>query len=250
MKTIIDPAVLVIDVPLPDPVIELGKGVDDGHRGHVGAAEPADVPLNAAFLVSALNAGMAVESVKPVVGPEQQPPLVLGPLPAGAVDDFHDRVEGQAPEYRRWTSVTAAPSRVRDAVSLMDRRIWQAITTGSVDLPQRRVHAGIWFRLLRTLLDELSAVEAQCGRRQLAEIRLLWEYCGYPFRAGLLLWRPFETLPWPTQQQLLEATALFMELIEAGTLTALGTSAHLLLPESDRKIIDGTQPVSSRKPAS
>lgn len=153
--------------------------------------------------------------------------------------------EGWAQEYRFLTFVTADPSRVRDAVTLMDRRTWQAITTGSVDLPQRRVHAGIWFRLLRTLLDELSAVEAQCGRRQLADIRLLWEYCGYPFRAGLLLWRPFETLPWPTQQRLLEAAALAMERIEAGTLTALGTSAHLLLPEPDREISDGTQPQDS-----
>ncbi len=92
MKTVIDTAVLVIDVPLPDLVIELGKGINDGHRGQVSAAEPADFPLDAALLVGALDPGVAVESVEPVVGPEQQPPLVLGSLPAGTVDDFHDRV--------------------------------------------------------------------------------------------------------------------------------------------------------------
>ncbi|THJ65614.1 transposase [Arthrobacter echini] len=157
---------------------------------------------------------------------------------------------GQAPEYRRWTFVAAAPSQVSDSVALMDQRTWQAITTGSVNLPRRRVHAGIWFRLLRTLLDELSAVEAQCGRRQLEEIRLLWEHCGYPFRAGLLLWRPFESLPWSIQQQLLEAAALAMEHIETGTLTASGTLAHLLSPEPDRRINDGTPPrPSGRQPA-
>ncbi|WP_051478938.1 hypothetical protein [Arthrobacter sp. H5] len=33
-----------------------------------------------------------------------------------------------------------------------------------------------------------------------------------------------------------------MELIEAGSLTALGTSAHLLLPEPASRIGDGTRP--------
>jgi hypothetical protein len=38
----------------------------------------------------------------------------------------------------------------------VDRYTYQALTTGRVGLPGRTVHAGIWFRLLRSLLDELS----------------------------------------------------------------------------------------------
>jgi hypothetical protein len=38
----------------------------------------------------------------------------------------------------------------------MDRRTGEALTTGIVTLPRRPVHAGLWFRLLRTLLDEVN----------------------------------------------------------------------------------------------
>ncbi|AOT03649.1 TniQ family protein [Arthrobacter sp. U41] len=120
--------------------------------------------------------------------------------------------EGLPPDYLRWTSATSDPPSTRDAVTLMDRRTWQAITTGSVDLPRRRVHAGIWFRLLRTLLDELSTAQGRYGR-QLAEVRLVWEYCGHPFRAGMHAWRPFENLHWEKQKQLLEAAAAGEKLI-------------------------------------
>ncbi len=123
----------------------------------------------------------------------------------------------------------------------MDLRTWQTITTGSVDLPRYPVHAGIWFRLLRTLLDELTTAQGRYGR-QLDDVRRVWEHCGHPFRAGLYSWQPFETLHWTVQQQLLEAAAAAMELIEAGSLTALGTSAHLFRPEPNPRISDGTRP--------
>ncbi|WP_427136704.1 TniQ family protein [Pseudarthrobacter sp. S9] len=149
--------------------------------------------------------------------------------------------EGLPPDYLRWTSAISDPPATRDAVTLMDRRTWQALTTGSVDLPRRRVHAGIWFRLLRTLLDELSTAQGRYGR-QLAEVRHVWEYCGHPFRAGMHAWRPFENLQWEKQKQLLEAAAATMKLIEAGTLSAFGTSVDLLLPEPASRIDDGTPP--------
>ena len=38
----------------------------------------------------------------------------------------------------------------------MDIRTWQALTTGKVDLPCRSIHAGVWFRFLRNLLNELT----------------------------------------------------------------------------------------------
>ncbi len=50
-----------------------------------------------------------------------------------------------ATRLRRWTSVP------------------QALTTGHVELPRRRIHAGLWFRLLRTLLDELNTPLSACG---------------------------------------------------------------------------------------
>lgn len=55
----------------------------------MGAAEPADVTLDAALLMCALNPGMAVERIEPVVRAKQLPTLVLGPLPPGAVNDLY-----------------------------------------------------------------------------------------------------------------------------------------------------------------
>ncbi|MCW2133461.1 TniQ protein [Arthrobacter sp. VKM Ac-2550] len=177
---------------------------------------------------------------------ESSPALLLfRQLPLMASCLVHGRrletYEGHPPDYILWATPAHDQRPLPESLSLMDRRTWQAITTGSVDLPRYPVHAGIWFRLLRTLLDELTTAQGRYGR-QLEDVRRVWEHCGHPFRAGLYSWQPFETLHWAVQQQLLEAAAAAMELIEAGSLTALGTSAHLLRPEPNPRISDGTRP--------
>lgn len=35
--------------------------------------------------------------------------------------------------------------------------------TGHVQLPRRRIHAALWFRLLRSLLEELDTPISRCG---------------------------------------------------------------------------------------
>jgi hypothetical protein len=94
----------------------------------------------------------------------------------------------------------------------MDRRTWQALTTGFVELPRRRVHAGLW--LLRTLLDELNTPLSHCGTCA-ASIRHVWERCGHPLRAGQSLWRPYEILAPAVRLQMLEAAATAITLIES-----------------------------------
>lgn len=171
--------------------------------------------------------------------------LLFWQLPVMASCPVHGRrletYEGHPADYILWATPAHDRRALPESLSLMDRRTWQAITTGSVDLPRYPVHAGIWFRLLRTLLDELTTAQGRYGR-QLDDVRRVWEHCGHPFRAGLYSWQPFETLHWTAQQQLLEAAAVAMELIEAGSLTARGTSAHLLRPEPSSNIGDGTRP--------
>lgn len=151
--------------------------------------------------------------------------------------------EGHPADYISWTAPDEERRALPGSLSVMDRRTWQGITTGSVDLPRYPVHAGVWFRLLRTLLDELSTAQGRYGR-QLEDLRRVWDHCGHPFRAGMHSWQPFETLHWTRQQQLLEAAAAAMEMVEDGSLTALGTSAHLLRPEPNTPISDGTPPGS------
>lgn len=171
--------------------------------------------------------------------------LLFWQLPVMASCPVHGRrletYEGHPADYILWASPADDERVMPESLSLMDRRTWQAITTGTVDLPRYSVHAGVWFRLQRTLLDELTTPQGRYGR-QLADVRRLWDHCGHPFRAGLFSWQPFETLHWTRQQQLLEAAAAAMEMIEDGSLTARGTSAHLLRPEPNPLISDGTRP--------
>lgn len=173
--------------------------------------------------------------------------LLFWQLPLMASCPVHRRrletYEGHPADYILWATPAHDLRELPESLIVLDRRAWQAITTGSVDLPRYAVHSGVWFRLLRTLLDELTTAQGRYGR-QLEDVRRVWDHCGHPFRAGLHSWQPFETLHWTRQQQLLEATAAAMEMIEDGSLTARGTSAHLLRPEPDTLISDGTPPGS------
>ncbi|MBN0559876.1 transposase, partial [Pseudomonas aeruginosa] len=98
------------------------------------------------------------------------------------------------------------------------------------ELPRWRIHAGLWFRLLRTLLDELNTPLSLCGTFA-HSIRYVWERCGHPLRAGQSLWRPYEILPLEVQLQMLEAAATAIDLIESKVLSPGGKQAALFLPE-------------------
>lgn len=140
--------------------------------------------------------------------------------------------------YLEWTGGSAVPRPTNGAVSMMDRLTWQGLTTGQVRLPRRNVHAGVWFRLLRTLVDELS-VPLWHWRPHGADLRLAWQTCGHLVRAGQSAWRPFETCTWLVQTQLLEAAASTIHLLETGRITGRGANADLFLLEPDVEIGDG-----------
>ncbi|MCZ7140516.1 hypothetical protein O6379_23730, partial [Salmonella enterica subsp. enterica] len=116
---------------------------------------------------------------------------------------------------------------------------WQALTTGHVELPRRRIHAGLWFRLLRTLLDELNTPLSTCGTCA-GYLRQVWEGCGHPLRAGQSLWRPYETLNPAVRLQMLEAAA-----------TAISLSSAAMIgrrwPRSSTKRISGSGRLSLTK---
>ena len=129
-----------------------------------------------------------------------------------------------------WVNTESQPRMASDKITAMDRRTWQALTTGHVELPRRRIHAGLWFRLLRTLLDELNTPISQCG--PCAEsIRHIWKYSGYPLRAGQTFWRPYEILDLEVQLQFLEAVATAINLIESKVVRPRGEQAELFLQE-------------------
>ncbi|EKZ5999866.1 TniQ family protein [Klebsiella pneumoniae] len=137
-----------------------------------------------------------------------------------------------------WESADAAPRTANDAIAAMDRRTWQALTQGYVELPRRRIHAGLWFRLLRTLLDELNTPLSHCGVCA-GSVRYVWERCGHPLRAGQSLWRPYEILDPAVQLQMLEVAATAIELIESKVVSPHGELAALFSLETQTGFTNG-----------
>jgi len=141
-------------------------------------------------------------------------------------------------DYIAWTDDDDPPRAASNAVLEMDDRTQQALQTGQVRLPGRSVHAGVWFRLLRSILDEVSTPVTYWGSHA-EDLRRIWASCGHPIRAGQATWRPFEVWPWPVQTQLLQAAAASIELLEGKTITGRGTHANLFAPAPYRPVDDG-----------
>jgi hypothetical protein len=112
----------------------------------------------------------------------------------------------------------------------MDARTWDALTEGGVDLPRRRVHAAVWFRLLRVLLDELNRPLRYVSPHR-GLLVAVWDRAGGELRAGQGRWQPFEVLLEPVQRTFLRAAATALAMIEAQEIRPLGAQADLFRPE-------------------
>lgn len=149
--------------------------------------------------------------------------------------------------FGMWDFDRPAPSPAPQHVLTLDQRTRDAFAVGHVELPRRRVHAGIWFRLLRTVVDELSCPLSENRPADTGTIRQIWKEAGYPARDGQGLWRPFEQQPETVQRHTMEAAAVTIALLEAGTITGRGCGAHLFLPEPDLELGDGRTPAEFSK---
>lgn len=129
-----------------------------------------------------------------------------------------------------WANGRTDPRPVPEACAVMDRRTGQALTQGYVGLPRRTVHAGAWFRLLRSLVEDLLASRSRYPA-QGQDLCSVWEHSGHRVRAGLEAWRPFESLDVSMQMRVLEATATAIRMIESGDIVGRGPGAALLVPE-------------------
>lgn len=174
--------------------------------------------------------------------PAEQAVLLTWKLPLMLSCPLHgcwlELYRGEPGQFFDWENTDAVPRTASEAITAMDRLTWQALITGHVELPRRRIHAGLWFRLLRTLLDVLNTPLSQCGGYA-ATIRHVWEWCGRPLRAGQNHWRPYEMLDLAVQLQMLEAAATAINMIESEKLKAHGESAGLFLPEPQTGFTNG-----------
>ncbi|MED7927771.1 hypothetical protein SMD20_26160 [Nonomuraea sp. LP-02] len=71
-----DLALVILDIPLLDQVIELADGGDIRHGDEMVAAEPADLAFNPDLLMRAFLTWPAIEGVQPEVGSKGQPAFV------------------------------------------------------------------------------------------------------------------------------------------------------------------------------
>lgn len=123
----------------------------------------------------------------------------------------------------------------------LDRYTHQALTTGRVDLPGRTVHAGVWFRLLRSLLDEVSLAVSTQGAHGRAVLQQIWQAAGHPERAGLNVWRPHEQMRAEVREAMLDAAATALQLAADGAIIARG-SLGSALQSPHRYVYDGEKP--------
>jgi hypothetical protein len=123
----------------------------------------------------------------------------------------------------------------------LDRYTYQALTAGRVVLPGRTVHAGVWFRLLRALLDEVSLAASTQTAHGKDVLQQIWQEAGHPERAGLNVWRPYEHLGDEVREAMLDAVATALQLAADGLITARGRLSSALQP-SLHYVYDGDEP--------
>lgn len=137
------------------------------------------------------------------------------------------------------------PEPVTPSVAALDQRTHEGLITGRVTLPRRSVHVGVWFRLLRTLLEEISTPLSHLHAGSRRALRHVWMHTAHPVRAGLSTWRPYEQLDWSRQQAFLHATAAALQLVETGSIAAHGALGPLLTLEPHDPVHDGDPPIPS-----
>ncbi|MEV0075602.1 TniQ family protein [Nocardia neocaledoniensis] len=133
--------------------------------------------------------------------------------------------------------VAGAP--VTEPVATLENYTHQALTTGAVRLPGRRVHAAVWFRLLRTLLDELSLSTSGLSRASARVLAQVWQSARLTPRAGIRIWAPYEQLGWTRQEDLLTAAAAALDLAAQHQLRPRGTLADALAPPRAEPVYPG-----------
>jgi TniQ len=155
---------------------------------------------------------------------------------------------GHIGTFYGWERKGLKPRPATPAIKKMDHRTEQAFAKGQVELPARTVHAGLWFRFLRTIIDELNTPVSYWGA-QSKSLRLIWERCCHPVKAGQSYWYPFELFDVSIQLQFLEATGTAINLIETKEVIAKGGLAYLFLPEPESTTYQGAhQPSRNQEP--
>lgn len=140
------------------------------------------------------------------------------------------------------------PRPAPEYVLALDRRTYAAFRIGQVELPGRVIHAGVWFRLLRTLVDELSSPLNESRASTARTIRHVWAEAGHRTRDGQSTWYPFERQSDTVQLHTIEAAAIAVTLLESGAIHGAGIQAALFRPAPTEVIFEGEPPTLETDP--
>lgn len=138
------------------------------------------------------------------------------------------------------------PRPLPESLGTLEGYTHAALTTGSVDLPGRPVHAAIWFRLLRSLLDEVSLALTTRRTEARRTLRRIWDATGLPERGGLSVWQAYEHMDELLQETMLLAAATALDLAATGEITAHGRLASAIQTPRRQYIYDGDRPPPAR----
>jgi hypothetical protein len=164
------------------------------------------------------------------------------PLTAGCLDHGSRLEDARHIAQAAVRDEKPRPVPVDEPLATLDRYTCEGLITGRVTLPGRTVHVGVWFRLLRSLLDEVSLALTTRSASARTTLERIWQATGRPERGGLNVWRPYEQMDWPMQEAMLHAAATALQLAADGQITGRGTLASALNPAPHRHVYDGDQP--------
>lgn len=145
----------------------------------------------------------------------------------------------------RTSLLLGEPARVEPpdaARGALDQYTHQALTTGRVALPGREVHAGVWFRMLRSLLHEVSLAPGSQTADARGVLRQIWQATGHRERAGLNVWRPYEEMDDGMRDAMLDAAAAAVRLAADGAITARGRLGSALQAPPRGYVYGGDKP--------
>lgn len=110
-----------------------------------------------------------------------------------------------------WLANEIEPKDAPHSLRRMDAMTLQAITQGITEVPRGKMHGGIWLRILRNLLEELSLPSSAMPNKIRSLLGSFWEELDLSFRHSLSRWKPFEEYKHHQQYSLMHVASLIIE---------------------------------------
>ncbi|MBM7790340.1 hypothetical protein [Tenggerimyces flavus] len=138
------------------------------------------------------------------------------------------------------------PRPVPEPLATLEGYTYSALNTGMVELPGRTVQAAMWFRILRSLLDEVSLAITSRRKQPAAALRTIWKAAGLPPRGGLGVWAPYEMMEPEQQHVMMTAAATATDLAARHEILVLGRLGPAIQPLPLMDVYAGDRPPPAR----